>query len=192
MARPRSFDRDAALEKAMLAFWEHGYEQTSIADLTKAMGIAAPSLYAAFGDKRALFDEVVELYGTDARANVIDGLATAPTAREAVESVLVAAAEKYSADDHPRGCMIVTEPMLGPRRAETDAVLSQRIQAGVAAGELPPDTDVAALAAYFSVVIGGMSARARDGASRAELSAVARTAMRAWPPRAPRARDPGR
>lgn len=192
MARPRSFDRDAALEQAMLAFWEHGYEQTSIADLTQAMGIAAPSLYAAFGDKRALFDEVVELYGTDPRANVIDGLGTAPTAREAVESVLVTAAEKYSADDHPRGCMIITEPMLGPHRAETDAMLRGRIQAGVEAGELPPDTDVAALAAYFSVVIGGMSARARDGASPAELSAVARTAMRAWPPPAPRPRGRGR
>jgi AcrR family transcriptional regulator len=97
-----------------------------------------------------------------------------------------------SADDHPRGRMIVTEPMLGPRRAETDAVLRRRIHAGVGAGELPPDTDVPALAAYFSVVIGAMSARARDGASRAELSAVARTAMRAWPPRAPRPRGPGR
>jgi AcrR family transcriptional regulator len=182
MARPRSFDRDGALEQAMLAFWERGYEQTSIADLTRLMGIAAPSLYAAFGDKRALFTEVVERYGTDSRANVIEPLRTEPTVRAAVESVLLTAAEKYSADDHPRGCMIIAEPMLEAQRAETDALLRERIQDGVEAGELGPDTDVPALAAYVSVVIAGMSARARDGASRAELTAVARTAMRAWPP----------
>ena len=170
----------------MLAFWERGYEQTSISDLTHAMGIAAPSLYAAFGDKRALFGEVVERYGTDPRANVIDALRTEPTARAAVESVLLAAAEKYSADDHPRGCLIITEPMLDAERAATDALLRARLQGGVDAGELGADTDVPALAGYFSVVLGGMSARARDGASRADLTAVARTAMRAWPPRGPR------
>jgi AcrR family transcriptional regulator len=192
MARPRSFDRDAALEQALLAFWECGYEQTSIADLTRAMGNAAPSLYAAFGDKRALFDEVVGLYGSDPRANVIDALRTEPDARAAVESVLLTAAEKYSADDHPRGCLIITEPMLGAQRAETDILLRERIGAAAEAGELAPETDVSALAAYFSAVIAGMSARARDGASRADLTAVALTAMRVWPPAGSRPPGQGR
>jgi len=180
VARPRSFDRDAALEQAMLAFWEKGYEETSIGDLTAAMGIAAPSLYAAFGDKRALFDEAVELYERHPGAIFMAGLG-APTARDAVQRILEHAAAEYTAPDQPRGCLIISEPLLDARRAASRAAIRERLLEGLEAGDLPAGTDVDALAAYVSVVIGGMSARARDGATREELSAVAETAMRAWP-----------
>lgn len=181
MARPRSFDRDAALEQAMLAFWEKGYEQTSIADLTKAMGIAAPSLYAAFGDKRKLFDEAVARYQESPGAVVGRQLAVGETARESVEAMLRAAATEYTAADHPPGCLVVSEPLLGGERAKSRAAIRARLRAGVKNGDLPKDTDVDALAGLIGVVVGGMSARARDGATRKELLAVAGAAMNAWP-----------
>lgn len=180
MARPRSFDRDAALEQAMTAFWERGYEQTSIADLTAAMGIAPPSLYAAFGDKRRLFEEAVAHYQDGPGMIVARGLEE-PTARGAVERMLHEAAREYARENHPRGCLIVSEPSLGELRAASRAGIRARIQAGADAGELPAGTDVDALAGYVGVVIGGLSARARDGASEAELRAIADQAMAAWP-----------
>lgn len=180
MARPRSFDREIALDQAMLAFWANGYEQTSISDLTAAMGIAAPSLYAAFGDKRSLFDEAVARYAAGPGAIVAGGLAE-PTARGAVERMFRDAARTYPGDDHPPGCLIVTDPLLAGFRAASRTALRERMQRGVQEGDLPPQTDVDALAGYVGVIIGGLSARARDGATTAELLAVAETAMRAWP-----------
>ncbi|WP_445056187.1 TetR/AcrR family transcriptional regulator, partial [Streptomyces griseus] len=101
--RPRSFDREDALRKATLTFWEQGYEATSIADLTRVMGIAAPSLYAAFGDKRTLFAEVVETY-----ADLFGGfgdraMAEEPTARRGFARMLREAAAEYTADGRPHG-----------------------------------------------------------------------------------------
>jgi TetR/AcrR family transcriptional regulator, copper-responsive repressor len=180
MARPRSFDRDAALRQALLLFWERGYEATSISDLTKAMGIAAPSLYAAFGGKRQLFDEAVASYQAVDGQLVGLGLG-GPTAREAIAALLDAAAREYTDPGHPRGCMVVSEPLLERERAASRAAIRARVQEGLDAGELPPGTDVDALAGFYGVVVGGMSARARDGATRADLEAVAMTAMRAWP-----------
>jgi AcrR family transcriptional regulator len=182
MGRPRSFDRDLALEQAMLAFWERGYEQTSISDLTAAMGIAPPSLYAAFGNKRQLFDDAVERYiAMSGPAN--SGEQTATTAREAIGEMLHALAREYTDDSHPRGCLVVSEPLLDEKRALSRAGFRARIQAGVDAGELPAGTDVDALAEFIGVVVGGMSARARDGGTREELAAIADTAMRVWPER---------
>jgi TetR/AcrR family transcriptional regulator, copper-responsive repressor len=180
MARPRSFDRDAALEKAMRAFWANGYEQTSISDLTKAMGIAAPSLYAAFGDKQRLFGEAVARYQAAPGAPVRAGL-DAATAREAIERMLLAAAREYTRTDTPQGCFILSEPLLGDERAHSDASLCARIARGVEDGELPPGTDAGALSAFYGAVLGGMSARARDGGTQEELEAVAELALRAWP-----------
>ncbi|MGW5846754.1 TetR/AcrR family transcriptional regulator [Streptomyces sp. NPDC055254] len=189
--RPRSFDRDAALDKAMLTFWERGYEATSIADLTRVLGIGAPSLYAAFGDKRTLFDEVVVVYGSRYADFARAALAEEPTAREAVERVLREAAEIYTDPAHPRGCMVISaainttsdevaQALRGLRNANLE-MFESRIRADVAAGALPQDADARALARYAGAVLQGMSQQARDGASRQELEAVARRALAAWP-----------
>jgi AcrR family transcriptional regulator len=180
MARPRSFDRDAALELAMRAFWERGYEETSISDLTAAMGIAPPSLYAAFGDKRRLFEEALERYQSGPGDIVMRGLAE-PTARAAVARMLREAAGEYALEGQPRGCWVVEEPALGALREQSRAAIRARLQQGADAGELPPGTDLDGLTGYVAAVIAGLSARARDGASAAELEAIAAQAMRGWP-----------
>ncbi|MER7567483.1 TetR/AcrR family transcriptional regulator [Streptomyces sp. NPDC048523] len=189
--RPRSFDRETALEKAILAFWEHGYEATSVSDLTRVMDIGAPSLYAAFGDKRSLFDEVVREYGERYGSFGDRALAEEPTARAAVERTLREAAAEYTAPGRPHGCLVIhaatncstpeVEESLRARRNANIAAFESRIRAGIAAGELPAGTDAAALARHAGAVIQGMSQQARDGASREELEAVAEIAMAIWP-----------
>src|SRR5438552_1428570 len=105
--RPRSFDRDEALERAMRAFWDHGYEATSIVDLTEAMGIGARSLYAAFGNKEAHFSEVVDFYVATYGAYTGQALSEEPTARQVISRMLHEAAGQLTADDRPRGCLVV-------------------------------------------------------------------------------------
>lgn len=189
--RPRSFDRATALEKAILAFWEHGYEATSVSDLTRVMGIGAPSLYAAFGDKRALFEEVVLEYGRRYGSFGERALAEEPTARAAVERMLREAAHEYTAPGRPHGCLVIhaatncssaeVEESLRDRRNANIAAFESRIKADIAAGELPAGTDAAALARHAGAMIQGMSQQARDGASREELEALAEIAMAIWP-----------
>ncbi|KOU20496.1 TetR/AcrR family transcriptional regulator [Streptomyces sp. WM6368] len=189
--RPRSFDRDAALDKAMLAFWEHGYEATSIADLTASLGISAPSLYAAFGDKRTLFYEVVGVYGGRYADFAGVALAEEPTAGAAVARILREAAEIYTDPAHPRGCMVISAATnttsqevaqaLRERRNAGLEMFESRIRADMATGELPADTDARALARYAGAVLQGMSQQSRDGATREELEAVAERALLAWP-----------
>jgi AcrR family transcriptional regulator len=195
--RPRSFDRDQALDKAMDVFWSKGFEAASLADLTNAMGINPPSLYAAFGDKEGLFIEAVKRY----YQNVTDQCSQCPaaTAREAMEGFLTEIAKVFTDTSHPRGClgvMAMTTALAGSpkmqaflveKRNNAKAMLRARIQKGVDDGELPGDTDTAALANFFSAVINGMALQARDGASRKSLIAMAETAMRAWP-EAPKAK----
>lgn len=189
--RPRSFDRDAALDKAMFAFWERGYEATSISDLTASLGISAPSLYAAFGDKRRLFDEVVVVYGGRYGDFAAVALAEEPTARAALGRILHEAAEVYTDPAHPPGCMVISAAVnttsdevaqaLRMRREANLVAFESRIRADVATGELPAGTDTRALARYVGAVLQGMSQQSRDGAGREELEAVAELAMRAWP-----------
>jgi AcrR family transcriptional regulator len=189
--RPRSFDRETALEKAILAFWEHGYEATSVSDLTRVMDIGAPSLYAAFGDKRSLFDEAVRVYTARYAAFADRALAEEPTARAVVERTLREAAARYTDPERPHGCLIAhaaincTTPevadSLRDRRNATIAAFESRIRADIATGALPPGVDAAALARHTGAIINGMSQQARDGASRAELEALAEIAMAIWP-----------
>lgn len=190
--RPRGYDRDAALHAAMRAFWEHGFEATSIADLTRAMQIGAPSLYAAFGDKKALFREAVELYGRT-QDYVGRALIEEPSARQAVDRMLHEAADVYTAPDRPGGCMVVSAAtnctplsadvaeFLREKRTSNVRRLEERIRHDVDAGALPSHVDPRGLALFISATLQGMSQQAQDGASADELTGVADAAMRAWP-----------
>jgi AcrR family transcriptional regulator len=191
--RPRSFDREVALDRAMQVFWRQGYEATSINDLTKAMDINPPSLYAAFGDKEKLFLEAVERYGCGPGGAGNDILCGEPTARGAVERLLEKAAHEFTNRSHPPGCMMVAaattctaasdhlQSSLADRRASSEAALRARIERGIEEGELPAGVDARALARFYVTVLQGMSLQARDGASRKSLLATAAAAMRAWP-----------
>ncbi|MFJ8308729.1 MULTISPECIES: TetR/AcrR family transcriptional regulator [unclassified Streptomyces] len=189
--RPRSFDREKALEQATMAFWRQGYEATSVADLTRAMGIGAPSLYAAFGDKRALFEEVVRAYGATYGGFAARALAEEATARAGVARMLREAAAEFTDPAHPYGCMVIsaaanctTEAVSAALREQREAnvaAIESRIAADIAAGHLPERADARTLARLSGAVFQGMSQQARDGATREELEAVAEAAMLAWP-----------
>ena len=191
--RPRGFDRDAALERAMEVFWRQGYEGTSIADLTRAMRINPPSLYAAFGDKEHLYLEAVERYQQGRRDELGPLLDQAPTARDAIARLLHEAARLYAQPDAPRGCMLMLsctacaetslQSQLAKRRADVKKALKARIARGLRDGELARGTDGDALADFYTTVLKGMALQARDGASRRSLLASADAAMRAWPAR---------
>ena len=192
--RPRSFDRDAALEQAMFAFWRHGYETTSIADLTAAMGVTAPSLYTAFGDKQRLFLEAVQRYAGDPQA-MAERIASAATAYDAARDLLTGAAIAYTGDATPKGCLLASATASGsPDSAAVQRAvaairttiarhLADRIERDMAGGALPQDTDPAALAGLVMAVIQGLSVLARDGAPRATLLSIATAALAAWPGR---------
>ncbi len=190
--RPLSFDRDAALEQAMLTFWRHGYETTSIVDLTTAMGVTAPSLYTAFGDKKRLFLEAAHRYAGDpeAMAQAIDG---APTAYDAAREMLHAAVIAYTSDSTPKGCLLASatascsaasadvQHAIADIRRSIERLLRNRIDRDIAAGVLPPKTKAAALSGLVMTITQGMSTLARDGTPRALLLAIAELALRAWP-----------
>ncbi len=192
--RPLSFDRGVALERAMHAFWRHGYETTSVADLTAAMGVSVPSLYAAFGDKRRLFLEAMRLYVGDleAMARRID---TAPTARAAARDMLADAATAYTGEGTPKGCLLASATASGSAasidvqqavaeiRRLVESRLRARIERDTATGTLPAGTDAAALSGLVMAVTQGLSVLARDGAPRASLLAIADAALRGWPSR---------
>ena len=190
--RPLSFDRDAALEKAMLAFWESGYETTSISDLTAAMGVTAPSIYAAFGDKKRLFLEALRRYAGDP-GDLEDAFARAPSARAAVEAMLENAARLFTGDGTPRGCLLASAVATGSKQAADvreaaarerraiRSVVARRIEADIERGVLPRGTRSDALADLAVAVTQGMSVLARDGADREALMAVAHASMSGWP-----------
>lgn len=191
--RPRAFDREAALAQATRLFWERGYEATSIGELTKAMSINPPSLYAAFGDKKALFAEVVEVYAQTFGAFTARALDEEPRARDAITRLLREAAVSYTDPSHPAGCLIISAATnVGPQSADVEAALrtlrvaaleafEARIREAVGAGDAAAGTDPRALANFYAAIVWGMAQRARDGGSTDELRAIAETAIAAWP-----------
>lgn len=193
--RPRGFDRDAALRRAMEVFWAKGYDGASLSDLTAAMAIKAPSLYAAFGSKEELFREAVELYGATEGTEIWEAIDEASSAREAIARFLEASAKSFTRRNKPAGCLIalgalhVRDPSnasvcreLRKHRTENLEVLRARLTRAVDEGELREGTDTGVIATYYATVQHGMSIQALDGVSRRRLLAVARCAMAAWDP----------
>ncbi|MFI6577400.1 TetR/AcrR family transcriptional regulator [Nocardiopsis sp. NPDC050513] len=191
--RPRGFDRDAALHQAMLLFWERGYDGIGISELTQTLGISATSLYAAFGDKRSLFEESVEAYTREHGSYIAEALEQEPTARGAVGRILGSAAERHTQPGLPAGCLLINGAThdtarsadvaagLRRRRNEARRLIEARIRADRDAGVLPPTADPHALATHVVAVWHGMAQLARDGATRDDLLAAVEAAMRVWP-----------
>lgn len=191
--RPRAFDREAALAQAMRLFWIKGYEATSIADLTNALGVGSTSLYAAFGSKDELYAEAMRLYSATYEHLVLGRFRQAVTAREAAFAYLWDSAMAMTGADCglPHGCMVTLATVGSDGHAELDDlmratrggafdVLMSRLERAVAEGELPESLDIAKLARFLQTVQSGMAIRARDGAERAELQAVAEMTMAGW------------
>jgi AcrR family transcriptional regulator len=198
--RPRRFDRDVALGAAMHLFWRHGYEGSSVADLTRAMGITPPSLYAAFGDKRGLFRAAIDRYLGGERA-VVATIEAAPSAYAAARDLLIAAATGDTGEATPPGCLLASSivccaPELAGIREEVaeirrsiEAALRARIERDIIMRALPSDSDATILAGHVFAVVQGMSTLAKDGADRPKLLGIAAAAMAGWPMQAAEASD---
>ena len=177
----------------MLAFWRHGYESTSLSDLTSAMGVTSPSIYTAFGDKRGLFREAVRRYLTAGGITPEEFIERAKTARDAARGLLEGSAAAFTGEKTPRGCLLATSTIscsvnaadlqgeVALIRRGIEERLRRKIEDAIAEGEMTPDGNATALAGLIMCVIQGMSTLARDGASREHLLGVAVSAMRAWP-----------
>lgn len=190
MGRPREFDAETALDQAMEVFWRHGYEGATIAQLTEAMGINPPSLYACFGNKEGLLKAALDRY-TKLRNVWMDEVVAAPTAREVAERMLMGIAEKQTDPANPPGCLLVQGGIacgtgsenvpfeLAARRAENEDQLRERFVRAKAEGDLKDTADPAALARYVSAVSVGMGVMASSGADREALRQVASVAVQA-------------
>jgi AcrR family transcriptional regulator len=190
--RPRDFDIDEALDRALEVFWRRGYEGASLPDLTDAMGINRPSLYAAFGNKESLFRKAIDRYVDHTSAHVREALQER-TARGVVERLFCGSLALIADPKNPRGCFLVqsalacgdaAEPIrqeLTRRRGETERALRERFERAIAEGDLPPQTDPGDLARYVVTVAHGLAVQAAGGAGREELRRVVEIAMRVWP-----------
>lgn len=195
--RPRVLDREAALAVANRLFWQHGYEGTSITDLTKAMSITPPSLYAAFGSKAELYRQVLDYNIAQESSRRAAALRDIKSAYEALAFYLYDAADGVTQMGKPHGCMISTAALqhaeenaaiaadLAKRREAAVRFMQERFDQAVREGDLPSGTDTEALAHFYSAVVQGISAQACDGACTALLHRVVDTALRAWPGKRP-------
>jgi AcrR family transcriptional regulator len=192
MGRARAFDADQALDRAMTVFWSKGYEGTSLSDLTEAMGINRPSLYAAYGNKQELFRKALERYGEGPSSYERKALAQ-PTARQVAEGLLRGAADVQTDPGTPAGCLAVlgttycaedSSPIgkivIAFRRAG-QAAIRERFERARAEDDLPTDADPKQLTDYIGTVVCGMAVQAASGATREDLERVIELAMRAWP-----------
>jgi len=190
--RPRAFDPDAALERAMHVFWAKGYEGASLSNLTRVMRINRPSLYAAFGNKEKLFRKVLDRYMDGPLAYFGKALA-APKARDVVEQIFFGAARMAGDPRFPSGCLMVqgalavgnaarsVQKEAVGRRAASEVALRRRLQRAKREGDLPKNSDPAELARYVMTVLQGMAVQGANGAGRDQLRRVAQIALRAWP-----------
>jgi AcrR family transcriptional regulator len=192
IGRPRAFDPDEALEAALRVFWTKGYEGTALSDLTAAMGINRPSIYATFGNKEALFRKALDRYSEQMMNYTAEALKE-PTARAVAERLMVGTADLLSCPENPKGCLVVqgalacgeeADPIrkeLIARRATGEAALRERFERAKVEGDLPAGADAGDLARYVMAVMHGMSVQSAGGASRAELQRVIDLSLRAWP-----------
>ncbi|MFS8065524.1 MAG: TetR/AcrR family transcriptional regulator [Byssovorax sp.] len=192
LGRPRAFDVDEALDQALQVFWRKGYEGTSLSDLTEAMGINRPSLYAAFGNKEELFRKALDRYA-DGLASHVGESFDEPTARGVVERLLRSIADALGDPRNPRGCLMVqgalscgesADPVrqeLISRRAELQDKLCKRLERALAEGDLPAGSNPADLARYVTTISHGLAVHAASGASHDELRRIVEMALRAWP-----------
>jgi AcrR family transcriptional regulator len=176
----------------MLLFWRHGFEATSLAELTKAMGVTPPSIYAAYGDKKGLFRKAVARYLAQPLPPA-EMVVRAESATVAARSLLEGAAAMFTGEATPPGCLLASSAIavsaeaddlrreLADIRLGVEAALRDKIVTDVTSGRLPADIDAAILAAYVTSVIQGLSTLARDGATREKLMKVAEFALAAWP-----------
>lgn len=191
MGRPRDFDIKKALDSALTVFWKKGYEGASLSDLTEAMSINRPSLYAAFGNKEELFMKALDRYSEKMACNY-DAL-NMPKARDAVEKLLLNIADKLTDTCNPSGCLMINAAMacsetaepvrkeLITRRAAGEKILRERLERALVEKDLPAGANPADLARYIATVLNGMSVQAAGGATREDLRGVAVTALQSWP-----------
>lgn len=190
--RPRVFDMDDALDKALGIFWKRGYEGASISELTETLGINKPSLYAAFGNKEELFKKALSRYVAGSVGFIQHALNQA-TAYEVAQSFLSNAVEFFTDTKHPKGCMIVqgalsdsadsmmVKDLLVKYRYSYEHLLAQRFERAKKAGDLPTDANVETLAKYLSTIHQGMSIQVTSGASKQELLLIVDLALKSWP-----------
>ena len=190
--RPREFNVDRALDRALKVFWRKGYEGATLPDLTKAMRINRPSLYAAFGSKEELFRKALDRYAEGPAGYIREAL-NEPTARAVAERLLHGTIDMVTDRRHPRGCLIVQGALacgeaadsirkeLVSRRLASEAAIRERFERAVSEGDLRADSHPADLARYIMAVIHGTAVQAASGASHAELRRVAAMALQAWP-----------
>ncbi|HWK36096.1 TetR/AcrR family transcriptional regulator [Sphingomonas sp.] len=192
--RPREFCVDQALAAALRVFWSKGYEGASLTDLTAAMGITRPSLYAAFGNKESLFRKALDLYQCEKMAYVGHALER-PTARAVAEHLLRGSMENATATSEPHGCLgVITSVACGPEaesireevlersKVAKDALID-RMERAKNEGDLPAHIDVEGLTSYLYAIMQGMAVQAGSGATRAELERLIDTSLAMWPSR---------